>query len=225
MKILLVEDEARVAEVTLRGLTAEGHNVELAVNAAEAWLAAMGAGIDIILLDIMLPDETGLTLCHRLRGSGVATPILMLTALDAVLDRVDGLRSGADDYLVKPYAFDELLARIEAIVRRRTRSGFEPQDPVLVHGDLKFDRDAMQAWCREARLALTPKELGILVLLMERPGAVVSRERMLREVWDTTVDPMTNIVDVYLGRLRRKLLESGCQPIETVRGFGYRLVD
>lgn len=225
MNILVVEDEPLMADFLRRGLSAEGHVVTIASDGHEGHGFALGGGFDIILLDIMLPGKSGLEVCEALRGAGVSTPILMLTALDSVPDRVKGLRHGADDYLIKPYAFDELMARIDAVVRRRT--GARPGNGncrQLRHDDILFDRDTMQASRAGAVLTLTAKEIGILELLLERPGNVVSRERILNGVWGIHADPLTNIVEVYIGRLRRKLQAHGPPAIETVRSFGYRLI-
>jgi DNA-binding response OmpR family regulator len=225
MNILVVEDEPLMADFIKRGLTAEGHVITTVHDGHEGQAHAMAGNYDIILLDIMLPGQSGLEVCEALRGAGVSTPILMLTALDSVPDRVRGLRQGADDYLVKPYAFDELLARIDAVVRRRSRVRHEtPGQRKLVHNDIEFDRDTMQVSRNGNLLSLTAKEIGILEILMERPGNVVSRERILNNVWGIHADPLTNIVEVYIGRLRRKLQEHGAPAIETVRSFGYRLV-
>ena len=149
----------------------------------------------------------------------------MLTARDAVSDRIDGLRRGADDYVVKPYSFDELLARIDALFRRSARPSRSEEERRFKCGDLEFDRDTLEIRRGGARLSLTAKEVGILELLMARPGTVVSRERILNSVWGVHADPLTNVVDVYIGRLRRKLQAHGPPMIETVRGFGYRLVE
>jgi DNA-binding response OmpR family regulator len=225
VNILVVEDEPLMADFIKRGLTAEGHVITVVHDGHEGQAHAMAGNYDIILLDIMLPGQSGLEVCQALRGAGVATPILMLTALDSVPDRVKGLRQGADDYLVKPYAFDELIARIEAVVRRRTRTR---QDGAgsrkMTHGDIEFDRDTLQVSRAGNPLSLTAKEIGILELLLERPGNVVSRERILNNVWGIHADPLTNIVEVYIGRLRRKLQQHGPAAIETVRSFGYRLI-
>ncbi len=225
MKILVVEDEELMADFLRRGLTAEGHLVTVASDGFEGQGHAMGGGFDIILLDIMLPGKSGLDVCDELRGSGVSTPILMLTALDSVPDRIKGLRHGADDYLIKPYSFDELLARMDAVVRRRTRQKHDNgHTKQLQHGDICFDRESKQTSRGGMPILLTAKEIGILELLLERPGAVVSRERILNTVWGINADPLTNIVEVYIGRLRRKLQEHGPNAIETVRSFGYRLL-
>lgn len=227
MKLLLIEDDVSLAEIAMRGLRTEGYQVQLATTSSSGWSMAMQKDLDLILLDLILPDEDGLSLCKRLRSSGIATPILMLTALDAISDRVQGLRSGADDYLIKPYAFDELLARIEALTRRRAQilAPFNSNPPVLKFGDLSVERETMQVVLGNRRLTLTPKEMGILILLLERPGAIISRERLLREVWRIESSPVTNVIDVYFGRLRRKIEGKGAPVIETVRGFGYRLTE
>lgn len=223
MNILVVEDEPLVADFLVRGLNSEGHAVQVASDGAEGQAYGLAGGFDIILLDIMLPVRSGLDVCEALRGAGVSTPILMLTALDAVADRVDGLRRGADDYIVKPYAFDELLARIDALARRAKRPRRSEEARHFVCGDLEFDRETMDIRRGGAKLDLTAKEVGILELLMARPGSVISRERILNSVWGVHADPLTNVVDVYIGRLRRKLGAHGPPMIETIRGFGYRL--
>lgn len=223
MNILIIEDEPLVADFLKRGLTAEGHVTTLAMSGEEGQAYALAGGFDLVLLDVMLPGRSGLAVCEALRGAGVATPILMLTARDAVSDRVEGLRSGADDYMVKPYAFEELVARIDAVARRRTRIKAQADLRQYVHHDLVFDRDSLTVTRAGQTISLTPKELGILELLITRPGVVVSRERILNSVWGIHADPLTNIVDVYIGRIRRKLALHGPAMIETVRGFGYRL--
>jgi DNA-binding response OmpR family regulator len=223
MNILVVEDEPLVADFLVRGLGAEGHVVQIASDGAEGHGYALAGGYDVIILDVMLPGRSGLDICEALRGAGVVTPILMLTARDAVSDRIEGLRRGADDYVVKPYAFDELLARIDALVRRSARPTRPANERHFTCGDLAFDRDTLEIRRAGERISLTAKEIGILELLMSRPGSVVSRERILNNVWGVHADPLTNVVDVYIGRLRRKLNAHGPPLIETVRGFGYRL--
>jgi len=230
MNILIVEDDARIASFLLRGLRAEGHRVlhaadgpsglAMAQDAARA--AANGDEPTLILLDLMLPGLSGLEICQTLRAARVPLPILMLTAQGALEDRVAGLRLGADDYLCKPFEFEELLARLEALARR----GREPlaQSPRLTVGDLVLDRDRMQARRGAQPLALTAKELALLELLMAAPGRLFSRERILANVWGASEDPLTNIVDVYIRRLRAKVEVDGAPAlIHTVRGLGYRL--
>ncbi len=231
MNLLLIEDDPRIADFLARGLRAEGHRVELAATGQAGLSAARQAmrrsqeeGVQTVLvLDLMLPDIGGLEVCQTLRSEGVALPILMLSALGAVEDRVAGLRLGADDYLPKPFDFEELLARLESL-SRRGREVARPPLSRLVVGDLVFDRERMQASRAGAPLALTAKELALLELMMSAPGRLFSRERILSNVWGASEDPLTNIVDVYIRRLRAKL-DDGGRPtlIHTVRGLGYRL--
>lgn len=221
-RLLLVEDDPRVADFLDRGLRAEGFLITRVANGAEALALAADGNFDAILLDLMLPDLDGREVCQRLRAAGDLTPILMLTALDAVEDRVEGLRLGADDYLAKPFAFDELLARIAALVRRSRR--FEAAPKRLVVGDLVFDRDTLNVSQGGRHIELTHKELALLELLMSAPSRVFSRERILNNVWGLSEDPLTNVVDVYIGRLRKKLDDGDATSrISTLRGRGYRL--
>jgi DNA-binding response OmpR family regulator len=222
--VLVVEDEAAVADVLLRGLGAEGYRVALAHDGREALDAAAAERFDVILLDIMLPGGMdGRDVYQAIRARRDATPVLMLTALDAVEDRVEGLRLGADDYLAKPFSFDELLARIAALLRRA--GGASSVVSRLELGDLVFDRESLVVSRRGRRVELTAKELALLELLLSAPGSVFSRERILSNVWGLSEDPLTNVVDVYIGRLRRKLeLEGADGPaITTLRGRGYRI--
>jgi DNA-binding response OmpR family regulator len=227
MKILVVEDEPLMADFLRRGLQAEGHAVTTVIDGHEGQAYGMDHEFDLILMDVTLPGISGLKVCEALRGAGIATPIMMLTARDSIADKVDGLRHGADDYLVKPYAFDELVARIDALMRRHNRSMLPSSsaNPLMMHGDICFDREYMRVTRAGQPLALTAKEVGILELLLARPGAVISRERILNSVWGVHADPLTNIVEVYMGRLRRKLNVLGPPVIETVRSFGYRLIE
>ena len=214
-----------MADCLRRGLAAEGHVVTVASDGHEGHRYSSGGEFDIILLDIMLPGKSGLEVCEALRGAGVSTPIPMLTALNSVPDRVKGLRHGADAYLIKPYAFDELMPRIDAVVRRSKGARFRQcNGRQLHHGDILLDRDTMKASREGATLTLTAKEIGILELLLERPANVVSRERILNSVRGVHADLLTNIVEVYMRRLRRKLQEYGPPAIETVRSYGYRLL-
>ncbi len=224
MKILVVEDEAMMADFLDRGLTSEGHSITIMHDGIEGYDAALNGNYDIILLDILLPNKTGLEVCAELRSKGVETPIIMLTALDAIPDRIAGLHHGADDYLVKPYAFEELIARMDAVMRRQPKNRVDRKSNILEYGDIIFNRETITITRKGQVLAFTAKEVGILELLLERPGAVVSREHILDKVWGIATDPLTNIVDVYIGKVRRKLQEHGPNAIETVRGFGYRLV-
>ncbi len=238
MNILLVEDDARVADFLLRGLRAEGHRVQRAATGPEGLAmvqdlvrdlargAAHEARADeptVLVLDVMLPGLSGLELCQTLRAQQVQLPILMLTALGTLEDRVAGLRLGADDYLCKPFEFEELLARLEALARR-SQALRPPSARCLRVADLELDRDRMQARRAGQALTLTARELALLELLMSAPGRLFSRERILANVWGTHEDPLTNIVDVYIRRLRSKVDEGHPLPlIHTLRGLGYKL--
>lgn len=231
MNILIVEDDRRVADFLERGLRAEGHRVQVARTGPEGLQMATdlaraplpGESATVMLLDVMLPGMTGLEVCQTLRASGVALPILMLSALGTLEDRVGGLRLGADDYLVKPFAFEELLARIEALARRG-RELAAPTPTVRQVADLVLDLDTMRVTRAGQALDLTARELALLELLMSAPGRLYSRERILANVWGVHEDPLTNVVDVYIRRLRSKIDEGqGPSLIHTVRGLGYRL--
>lgn len=224
MNLLLIEDESRVADFLDRGLRAENYGVT-AVRSGSKGLELAGNGeFDVIILDLMLPDVHGFDICQRLRAANILTPILMLTAMDRVEDRIRGLKLGADDYLTKPFDFDELLARIEALVRRS--NSFRDDIHKMQVGDLVFDREKLEVHRGDERLILSAKELALLELLMSAPGKVFSRARILNSVWGYDKDPLTNVVDVYIARLRKKLEPDGAQPlIETVRGFGYRITE
>lgn len=222
MNILVVEDDARVADFLLRGLSAEGYRVQLARTGPEGLALARGSELSLLLLDLMLPGLSGLELCQTLRAEGHQVPVLMLTALSNTEDKVSGLRLGADDYLTKPFAFEELLARIEALLRRGREQ--RPRAASLQVADLVLDRERMEVTRAGKPVALTAKELAFLELLMAAPGRVYSRERILSNVWGTNEDPLTNIVDVYVRRLRAKIDEGHPVPLlKTVRGLGYRL--
>jgi DNA-binding response OmpR family regulator len=222
MNVLLVEDEPRVADFINRGLRAENHGVTVAGTGAEGIELTKTGEFDVIILDLMLPDMHGYDVCQRLRLQGDHTPILMLTAMDTLEDKIKGLRIGADDYLAKPFDFDELLARIEALVRRSHH--FAPSSNVLQVGDLVLDRELIEVRRGGEPIKLTAKELAILELLMSAPGRVFSRTRILNQVWGYSEDPLTNVVDVYIARLRRKIDTPGRPALlETVRGHGYRL--
>lgn len=231
MNILLIEDDRRIADFLQRGLRAEGMRVRVAregqegiAMAQEAWQEFTSAGVaTTVILDLMLPDMTGLEVCQTLRATRVQLPVLMLTALSTVEDRVAGLRLGADDYLCKPFDFDELLARLEALGRRgREFKGAAPS--LLRVGDLELDRSTMKVARAGRPVALTARELALLELLMSAPGKLFSRERILANVWGINEDPLTNVVDVYIGRLRAKIDDGhAVRLIQTQRGLGYRL--
>jgi DNA-binding response OmpR family regulator len=225
VNVLLVEDEARVADFVQRGLKAEGWSVSVAPTGESALLMIADACFDVIVLDLILPGISGQDVCRRLRAKKNRTPILMLSALADVEDRVAGLRMGADDYLPKPFDFDELMARIEALARRS--GGFEEAvatPEVLIAGALSFDTRSLEVRCGDTPISLTPKERDLLKLFLSGPRKIFSRERILSTLWGISEDPQTNVVDVYIGRLRRKLGPCG-EPIETVRGAGYRYAE
>jgi DNA-binding response OmpR family regulator len=223
MSLLLVEDDDRVRRFVVRGLEAEGYSVAIAGDAPNGFALANAEAFDVMILDLMLPGYSGKDLCQRLRATGVGTPILMLTARDAVEDKVDGLRSGADDYLTKPFDFDELLARIEALMRRG-KCGSTGPVRVLQAGDVTLDRESMTVERNGKPIDLTTKEFQLLELLMSQPGKVMSRTRILNKVWNCSSDPLTNVVDVYIRRLRTKLeLDPDRGLIRTLRGYGYKL--
>lgn len=231
MNVLLIEDDQRIADFLQRGLRAEGHRVQVARNGHDGLAHAIAAwkdhrdgdSVTVVVLDLMLPDISGMEVCQTLRASQVHLPILMLSALSTVEDRVAGLRLGADDYLCKPFDFEELLARIEAL-RRRGRDLRASPATLLKVADLELDRATMKATRGGRILALTARELALLELLMSAPGRLFSRERILANVWGVNEDPLTNVVDVYIGRLRSKIDEGDSAPlIHTQRGLGYRL--
>ena len=220
MRVLIVEDEPRMASLVRRGLLQEGLAADVAATGEDALWMAQAVEYDAIVLDVMLPGLDGFETCRRLRSDGIWTPVLMLTARDSVEDRVAGLDTGADDYLVKPFAFAELLARLRALARRG-----EPERPaVLEVGDLRLDPATRQVWRRGAEVHLSAKEFALLETFMRRPGEVLSRLHLLEHAWDYAYENRSNVVDVYILRLRAKIDEPfGRGSLETVRGAGYRL--
>ena len=220
MRVLIVEDELRMASLIRRGLTNEGVAADVAVRGADALWMAEAHDYDAVLLDVMLPDVDGFEVCRRLRAAGVWAPVLMLTARDSVEDRVAGLDSGADDYLVKPFSFAELLARLRALARR----GDGERPAVLVVDDLRLDPATRDVVRGSTPIQLTAKEFALLETFMRRAGEVLSRLHLLEHAWDFAYDNRSNIVDVYVRRLRRKIDEPfERRSLETVRGAGYRL--
>jgi two-component system, OmpR family, response regulator len=220
MRLLVVEDEPRLALLLKRGLEQQGYSADVTGDGAEALWLATEADYDAIVLDVMLPGVDGLEVTRRLRSGGRWAPVLLLTARDGIDDRVAGLDAGADDYLVKPFSFAELAARVRALVRR----GRVERPAVLEVDDLRLDPARRQAWRGQARLDLSPKEFALLELFLAHPGEVLTRTRILEHVWDFAYEPASNIVDQYVGYLRRKIDRPfGRRSIETVRGVGYRL--
>ena len=220
MRVLIVEDEAKMAGLLRKGLRQEGIAVDLAGKGEDALWMAGATEYDAIVLDLMLPGIDGIEVCRRLRGDGVWSPILMLTARDGVRDRVAGLDSGADDYLVKPFSYAELLARLRALARR----GGAQRPTELRVGDLRLDPAARKVWRGEREIELSAKEFAVLEVFMRRPGEVLSRFQLLEHAWDYEYENRSNIVDSYVRFLRRKVDKPfGVRSIETVRGVGYRL--
>jgi len=220
MRVLVVEDEPKMAGLVKRGLEEEGIAVDVADRGEDAVWMAGSTEYDAVVLDVMLPGLDGFEVCRRLRADEVWTPVLMLTARDAVEDRVTGLDGGADDYLVKPFSFEELLARLRALVRR----GAAERPAVLEAGDLRLEPATRRVTRGGAEIALSPKEFALLETLMLRPGRALSRLQLLEHAWDDTYENRSNVVDVYIRYLREKIDRPfGADTIETVRGVGYRL--
>jgi heavy metal response regulator len=220
MRVLVVEDEHRIADFLCRGLSERGYAVDVAHDGEEALDWATVAQFDVIILDVMLPVRDGIQVCRILRERGLKTPILMLTARDAVEDRVRGLDSGADDYLVKPFAFAELLARLRALTRR------EPAmlGTALQVGDLTLDTIAREVHRQRARIDLTTKEFALLEYLMRHPNQVLTRTMIAEHVWSYDFDNVTNVIDVHVRNLRRKVDDPfPAKLIQTIRGAGYRI--
>jgi two-component system OmpR family response regulator len=220
MRVLIVEDEAKMAGLIKRGLTREGMAVDVVGEGEDALWRAEATEYDAIVLDVMLPGIDGFEVCQRLRDAGVWSPILMLTARDAVRDRVAGLDRGADDYLVKPFSYAELLARLRALTRR----GRAERPAELSVGDLRMDPATRRVWRGEDEIELSPKEFAVLETFMRNPGAVLSRFQLLEHAWDYDYENRSNVVDAYVRFLRQKIDKPfGVSSIETVRGVGYRL--
>jgi two-component system, OmpR family, response regulator len=220
-KLLLVEDDARIASFIERGLAAEGHVVDIAGTAVRGLAMARSGDYPLMILDRMLPDMDGVEVCRQLRQERIGTRILMLTARDAVGDKIGGLRAGADDYLTKPFSFEEFVARVEALLRR---SDMQRHDSRLEIADLTLDPTTRQVTRGGRAIVLTPKEYALLRYMMENTGAVLSRAEILNNNWGYSFDPGTNVVDVYIRYLRKKIDEGASKPlIHTIRGVGYLL--
>jgi two-component system, OmpR family, response regulator len=219
VRILLIEDDRRLATLLAQRLRGEGHEAETCDNGVDGLATASSGRFDLAVVDVMLPGMDGMRMTAALRERGISTPVLMLTARDTVDDRVSGLRSGADDYLIKPFAFAELLARIDALARRAgTSSSSRPA--LLTHGQVSLDPRARRVTVGGAEVDLTAKEFDLLECLMEHGGRVLSRAELKERVWDFSFDAQTKVVDLYVHYLRRKLGEAG-DIIQTVRGVGY----
>jgi two-component system OmpR family response regulator len=220
MRVLVVEDEVKMVALLRRGLIEEGHLVEVAEDGESAVAMARASAYDVIVLDVMLPRLDGFSACRRMREAGVWTGVLMLTARDSVTDRVSGLDCGADDYLVKPFSFSELLARLRALARR----GGAPRPTELAVGDLRLDPASRKVWRGDTEVSLSTKEFNLLETLMRRPGMVLDRATLLEYAWDYGYENRSNVVDVYIRYLREKIDRPfGTSSIETIRGAGYRL--
>jgi two-component system, OmpR family, response regulator len=220
MRVLVVEDQPKMADLLGRGLRNEGFVADVTAKGEDALWMAAATEYDVLVLDVMLPGIDGFEVCRRLRGEGVATPVLMLTARDSVADRVAGLDGGADDYLTKPFSYAELLARLRALARRGTGD----RQPELRAGDLCLDPAGRRVWRGEAEIGLSAKEFALLETFMRRPGEVLSRFQLLDHAWDYGYENRSNVVDAYVRLLRKKVDRPfGVESIETVRGAGYRL--
>ncbi|GHO93881.1 DNA-binding response regulator [Reticulibacter mediterranei] len=222
MRILVVEDERRLATLLRRVLLEERHTVDLALDGEKGLLLATSGTYDMVILDVMLPDVDGIEICHQMRNQGVMSPVLMLTARGAVEDRVRGLNSGADDYLTKPFAMEELLARINALLRRRDRP-LEMETQLCV-GDLKLDLVRHEAQRAGHIIELTAKEFALLEYLMRHPGQVLTRTQIIDAVWSYDSEALSNVVDIYIHYLRDKIDRGFSRSlIKTVRSVGYKI--
>ena len=222
MRVLIVEDELKMAGLIRRGLLEEGYAADVAQSGEDAIWMAEAHQYDAIVLDVILPGLSGFETCRHLRTAGVWSPVLMLTARDAVEDRVEGLDAGADDYLTKPFSFAELLARLRSLSRR----GAVERPVELQIEDLRLDPSSRRVWRGDAEIALSPKEFALLETFMRRPGEVLSRLQLLEHAWDFAYENRSNVIDVYVRYLREKVDRPfGRNSIETVRGVGYRLRD
>ena len=219
MRILVADDDRRLTGIVKRGLLEETYAIDVAYDGAEAEYYAETGSYDLVILDIMMPEKDGLAVCRSLRAKNINTPILMLTARDSVEDRVKGLDAGADDYLVKPFAFSELLARVRALLRRQGQ-----RSPELKVGELILNTLTRQVWRNGQTIELTTKEYVILEYFMRHPNIVLTRRMLEENAWNYDFDSLSNLIDVYIRRLRRKIDgDNGQSLIQTIRGAGYRL--
>jgi two-component system OmpR family response regulator len=220
VRVLVVEDEPKMARLLRRGLAEEGYAVDVAADGLEGLGVAASRDYDAVVLDVMLPGLPGFEVCRALRDRGVWAPVLMLTARDAVGDRVRGLDNGADDYLTKPFRLEELFARLRALARR----GPIPRPTMLVAGDLRLDPASRRCWRGDIEIVLTTKEYAVLEMFLQHPGSVLTRGFVLEHCWDFAYESHSNVVDVHVRALREKIdRQFGVQSLETVRGAGYRL--
>jgi DNA-binding response OmpR family regulator len=221
MKVLLVEDERKIADFVCAGFKEQGFVVDHCADGVEGFTLASRGGYDVIVLDIMLPGRDGLSILKGLRKAGDATPIILLTARNELDDRIEGLTLGADDYLAKPFFVEELIARVQALLRRISGE----RQNVLVVGDLHLDRISREVTWRGEAVDLTGREFNLIEYLMRSPGRIFTRTQILEHVWGYDFDPSTNVVDVCIQRIRKKIASIGVEgesPIESVRGVGYR---
>jgi DNA-binding response OmpR family regulator len=220
MRVLVVEDEKRLANILRRGLIEDGYAVDVVYDGEEAEFTAESAPYDLIILDVMLPKKDGISVCRYLRSRKINIPILMLTAKDSLQDRITGLDSGADDYLIKPFEFAELTARVRALLRRES----SVKTPELRAGDLVMDTLTREVRKGHRRVDLTGKEYSVLEYFLRHPNQLLTRTTLESKVWDYAFDGISNIIDVFIGRLRKKIDETDQESvIQTVRGAGYRL--
>jgi two-component system OmpR family response regulator len=222
VRILIVEDDPRIADFLQRGLNSDGHFCVVATDGQSGLSLVLEGDFDLVLLDLLLPRMHGHEVCQQLRMNKIRVPVIILTGMDSKDDVIAGLRMGADDYVTKPFLFDELRARIDAVMRRSV--DISDQDQTLRSGPLAFDPASLKFTVNDREIKMTAKELAIIELLMSKPGTLFSRERILSNVWGLNMDPLTNVVDVYIGKLRKKIdVAPDESMIETVRGMGYRL--
>lgn len=225
-KILIVEDERKIARFVELELKHEGYEVDYAGNGTEGLAKILDTDPDLVVLDVMLPEMSGIDVCQKARAKGVSTPIIMLTAKDDVMDKVNGLDNGADDYMTKPFAIEELLARIRVALNRHQKMEKEKKEPVLMHGPLVIDTVKHEVHYGEEIVGLTKKEFDLLVYLLQHKNQAISRETLLNEVWDYDYLGETNVVDVYVRYIRQKIDDKyGQKIVNTVRGVGYIIKD